>query len=100
KACVIGPGAGVGERTRDIVHAALSAHRGVVLDADALTSFAGAPETLFTAIKKQNDPQVILTPHDGEFGRLFSALRSDNPHGSKLEHARLAAVQSGAVVLL
>lgn len=100
RACVIGPGAGVGERTREIVRAALSARRGLVLDADALTSFADAPGQLFAEIKKQNDPQVILTPHDGEFGRLFSGLQSDHPHASKLERARLAAVQSGAVLLL
>ena len=50
-ACVIGPGAGVGERTRDFVLTALSAKRGLVLDADALTSFADAPDRLFEAIK-------------------------------------------------
>jgi hydroxyethylthiazole kinase-like uncharacterized protein yjeF len=99
-ACVIGPGAGIGERTRDMVHAALSARRGIVLDADALTSFADDPETLFVAIKKQSNPQVVLTPHSGEFRRLFNELCDTYPHASKLEHARLAAVQSGAVVLL
>ena len=46
-ACVIGPGAGVGDRTRDLVHTALHARRHLVLDADALTSFAEAPERLF-----------------------------------------------------
>ena len=48
---MIGPGAGVGERTRDFVHTALSAQRHLVLDADALTSFAEAPERLFESIK-------------------------------------------------
>ncbi len=99
-ACVIGPASGVGERARDFVRAALSARRGLVLDADALTSFANDPEALFTEIKKQNDPQVILTPHTGEFRRLFSEFLTSHPHASKLEQARLAAVQSGAVVLL
>ncbi|CAN5162760.1 bifunctional ADP-dependent NAD(P)H-hydrate dehydratase/NAD(P)H-hydrate epimerase [soil metagenome] len=99
-ACVIGPGAGVGERTRDLVLAALVARRGLVLDADALTSFADDPEALFAEIKKQDDPQVILTPHTGEFGRLFRGFQSRHPHASKLEGARLAAVQSGAIVLL
>lgn len=99
-ACVIGPASGVGERTRDMVLAALSAQRSVVLDADALTSFANDPDVLFAAIKNRNDPQVILTPHDGEFARLFSALQSAHPHASKLERVRLAASQSGAVVLL
>src|SRR3954469_4540822 len=49
--CVIGPGAGVGERTRDFVHTALSAQKHLVLDADALTSFADAPERLFEQVK-------------------------------------------------
>src|SRR5262249_9905551 len=48
---VIGPGAGIGPRTVDFVHAALAAQRRVVLDADALTSFADAPERLFESIK-------------------------------------------------
>ena len=55
-ACVIGPGAGVGDRTRDFVLTALSAQRGLVLDADALTSFAEAPDRLFEAIKSSRDP--------------------------------------------
>ena len=99
-ACVIGPASGVGERTRAMVLAALSAGRSAVLDADALTSFADDPQALFAAIKTRDDPQVILTPHDGEFARLFSTLVSAHPHASKLERARLAASQSGAVVLL
>jgi hydroxyethylthiazole kinase-like uncharacterized protein yjeF len=99
-ACVIGPAAGVGERTRGMVGAVLSGRRGAVLDADALTSFADDPETLFGMIKKQDDPQVVLTPHTGEFSRLFSGLPSAYPHASKLERARLAAARSGAVVLL
>ncbi|EGP07194.1 hypothetical protein CSIRO_3202 [Bradyrhizobiaceae bacterium SG-6C] len=99
-ACVIGPASGVGERTREMVLAALHVQRSVLLDADALTSFADDPQALFTAIKNRNDPQVVLTPHDGEFARLFSALASSRPHASKLERARLAAAQSGAVVLL
>ncbi|MGL5165398.1 MAG: NAD(P)H-hydrate dehydratase [Afipia sp.] len=99
-ACVIGPGAGVGERTRGLVRAALSARRSLVLDADALTSFADDPKELFDAIKKRADPQVVLTPHTGEFGRLFNSLADIDPHQLKLEQARLAANASGAVVLL
>jgi hydroxyethylthiazole kinase-like uncharacterized protein yjeF len=99
-ACVIGPGAGVGERTRDLVLAALSAKRSLVLDADALTSFADAPDHLFEAIKTSEDPQVVLTPHEGEFPRLFSDMSNKHPLRSKLERVRAAAERSGAVVLL
>ena len=53
-ACVIGPGAGVSARTRDFVHTALSARRHLVLDADALTSFAGSPDRLFEAIDRKS----------------------------------------------
>jgi hydroxyethylthiazole kinase-like uncharacterized protein yjeF len=98
--CVIGPGAGVGARTRDLVLSALSAKRHLVLDADALTSFAEAPEHLFEAIKASHDPQVVLTPHEGEFPRLFSDMSNKHPNRSKLERVRDAAQRCGAVVLL
>src|SRR5712675_688513 len=99
-ACVIGPGAGIGDRTRDFVHTALSAKRHLVLDADALTSFADAPDRLFESIKTSHDPQVVLTPHEGEFPRLFSDISNKHPLRSKLERVRVAAERSGAVVLL
>jgi hydroxyethylthiazole kinase-like uncharacterized protein yjeF len=99
-AVVIGPGAGVSAHTRDLVHTALSAKRGLVLDADALTSFAEAPERLFESIKASGDAQVVLTPHEGEFPRLFSDISNKNPGRSKLERVRDAAERSGAVVLL
>ena len=99
-ACVIGPGAGVGERTRDFVLTALSAKRGLVLDADALTSFADAPDRLFEAIKASHDPLVVLTPHEGEFPRLFSDISNKHPLRSKLERVRAAAERAGAIVLL
>src|SRR6478672_2497673 len=98
--CVIGPGAGVGGHTRDFVVTALSAKRNLVLDADALTSFADAPDHLFEAIKASHDPQVVLTPHEGEFPRLFSDISNKHPGRSKLERVRAAAERSGTVVLL
>jgi hydroxyethylthiazole kinase-like uncharacterized protein yjeF len=98
--CVIGPGAGVGDRTRDFVVTALTAKRNLVLDADALTSFADAPDHLFEAIKASHDPQVVLTPHEGEFPRLFSDISNKHPGRSKFERVRAAAERSGAVVLL
>jgi ADP-dependent NAD(P)H-hydrate dehydratase / NAD(P)H-hydrate epimerase len=98
--CVIGPGAGVGARTRDFVLTALSAKRNLVLDADALTSFADSPDHLFQAIRAIPDPQVVLTPHEGEFPRLFSDISNKHPFRSKLERVRVAAERSGAIVLL
>ncbi|MDQ2861466.1 MAG: NAD(P)H-hydrate dehydratase [Pseudomonadota bacterium] len=86
----IGPGAGVGAATRQYVLAALATQRTVVLDADALTSFAAAPEDLFAAIQGP----CVLTPHAGEFKRLFHF------EGDKLRLARLAAEQCQAVVVL
>jgi hydroxyethylthiazole kinase-like uncharacterized protein yjeF len=99
-ACVIGPGAGIGARTTQFVHAAISARRHLVLDADALTSFADAPERLFESIKSLPDPQIVLTPHEGEFPRLFSDISNKHPGRSKLDRVRDAAERSGAVVLL
>jgi hydroxyethylthiazole kinase-like uncharacterized protein yjeF len=99
-ACVIGPGGGIGDRTRDFVMTALSARRALVLDADALTSFAQAPDRLFEAIKSAAHSSVILTPHDGEFSRLFSVLSNKHPLRSKLERVRAAAERAAAVVLL
>jgi ADP-dependent NAD(P)H-hydrate dehydratase / NAD(P)H-hydrate epimerase len=100
KSCVIGPGAGVGARTKAFVLALMAARRHSVLDADALTSFADAPDQLFDAIKAATGTDVVLTPHEGEFPRLFSGLDNKHPLRSKLERVRAAASRSGAVVLL
>jgi hydroxyethylthiazole kinase-like uncharacterized protein yjeF len=99
-ACVIGPGAGVGARTRGLVDAALTAGCGLVLDADALTSFADDPQALFGAIAQGTRPGVVLTPHDGEFSRLFKEIAPSDHLPAKLERARAAARRAGAVVLL
>jgi hydroxyethylthiazole kinase-like uncharacterized protein yjeF len=98
-ACVIGPGAGIGERTRDLVLALLAAGRHAVLDADALTSFAEAPDTLFAAIKLAG-AELVLTPHQGEFSRVFNDLDSEATTHSKLARVRAAAQRAGTVVLL
>jgi hydroxyethylthiazole kinase-like uncharacterized protein yjeF len=96
---VLGPGGGVGERMRDHVLAALEAGPVVVLDADALTSFADDLPALTAAIKGRTAP-VLLTPHEGEFGRLFGGLKEAAEASSKLDRARAAAAATGAVVLL
>ncbi len=92
-AILIGPGGGVGAQTSALVLKCLHTNRPVVLDADALTSFATDPELLFEAIQSRN-AATVLTPHDAEFRRLFQV------RGSKLDQARQAAQLSGAVVLL
>lgn len=94
---LLGPGGGVGQPMRELVMAALKGERAVVLDADALTSFAEEPQTLCAAIRGRVKA-TVMTPHEGEFGRLFKALADEAP--SKLERARRAAEISGAVVLL
>lgn len=94
---VLGPGGGVGRPMRDLVLAALAGERAVVLDADALTSFADEPHALGLAIQGRAKP-TLMTPHEGEFHRLFRSIDLEAP--SKLEKARLAAKQTGAVVLL
>jgi hydroxyethylthiazole kinase-like uncharacterized protein yjeF len=99
-AVAIGPGAGVGPATCDLVLAALAGERAVVLDADALTSFAQTPQRLVDAFRARPDRAVVLTPHEGEFVRFFGSLDRKTQVGSKLERARLAAELSGAVVLL
>jgi hydroxyethylthiazole kinase-like uncharacterized protein yjeF len=99
-ALAIGPGLGVGEATRALVHAALAGERAVVLDADAITSFAERPQDLAEALTARRDRATVMTPHEGEFARYFGALDGRTQAGSKLERARLAAQLSGAVVVL
>lgn len=93
-AVVIGPAAGRGDATAQNVLAALDCGSAVVLDADALTSFSDDAPRLFSAIKSGSRP-VVMTPHEGEFERLFGTV-----DGGKVERALIAAQRSGAIVIL
>lgn len=94
-AVLIGPAAGVGVDTRDKVETVLMSGAATVLDADALTSFAAERERLFRLIGLVEGRPVVMTPHEGEFRRIF-----DVDDASKLERARQAAALSGAVIIL
>lgn len=89
-AALVGPGNGVDATTRAATLAALATGKPCVLDADALTVFRDRPAALFEAIVGP----CVLTPHDGEYARLFGH------EGDRLARARAAAAESGAVVVL
>ena len=89
-AVLIGPGIGVGTGARELVRTVLAANRACVLDAEALTSFAAAREELLAGLR----PDCVLTPHDGEYARLF------DHQGDRLTRALAASRSTGAVVLL
>jgi len=98
-AIVVGPGGGVGAAMQEQVLAALASQAAVVLDADALTSFAEEPGQLASAIGKRPGQDAILTPHEGEFSRIFNNILKKPNLNSKLEKTRLAADYCGAVVV-
>lgn len=91
---VIGPALGVGGETREMVMAALASGAAVTLDADALTAFRDDPEALFARLHDR----CVLTPHDGEFERLFPGLREEC--ADKVAAVRAAAARAGCAVLL
>ncbi|NDW51949.1 NAD(P)H-hydrate dehydratase [Aliiroseovarius sp. PrR006] len=100
-ALCLGPGLGV-ERARDLVPVALAAKRATVLDADALTAFKDDPSALFDMLHDT----CVLTPHAGEFARLFpdiaeklNAPATKGPAYSKVDATREAAARAGCVVL-
>jgi hydroxyethylthiazole kinase-like uncharacterized protein yjeF len=90
-ALLIGPGLGLGSLPAEEVLAALAVKRPTVLDADALTNFADKPDFLFQNLHAD----CVLTPHEGEFARLFGIVEGD-----KLTRARMAAQRAGCIVLL
>jgi NAD(P)H-hydrate epimerase len=93
-AVAIGPGCGVGEDTRVLVGVVRRSGSASVLDADALTSFAAAPSALFDLL----DDRVVLTPHEGEFARIFPGVLDEA--GNRIDAARSAARSAGCIVIL
>ena len=95
-----GPGLGTGKREKRLVKALLKSGCRLVLDADALTIFAGSPAELFGSILGE----TVLTPHAGEFRRLFPDLHDRMVCGgagnSKLDAALEAAARANATILL
>lgn len=91
-ALAIGPGAGVGEDLRHVVCQMLDRRTALVLDADGLAAFEDQSANLFSHIHAG----VVMTPHAGEFVRMFPGIALDD----RIEAAKLAANQSGAVLLL
>jgi NAD(P)H-hydrate epimerase len=93
-AVVIGPGCGVDRQTQELVAVVLASGAAAVLDADALTSFHDEPAALFGLLREA----AVLTPHEGEFERIFPGLLAKSQN--KMEAAREAAAIAGCVVLL
>ncbi|UVC11059.1 NAD(P)H-hydrate dehydratase [Rhizobium sp. TH2] len=92
---VLGPGFGVGAKARDFVLALKD--RKLVLDADGITSFRDDPSILFNAFAT-GEPHLILTPHEGEFSRLFADIAGD-ARLSKVDKAIAAARRANAAVI-
>lgn len=95
-AIVIGPALGAGGTARQKTIVALESGAACVIDADAISTFADDPQALFSLISAKPDRPVVLTPHAGEFARLFTARQDDG----KLQAARGAAARSGATLVL
>jgi hydroxyethylthiazole kinase-like uncharacterized protein yjeF len=97
---VIGPGGGTGIEMQDKVRAAAGGERALVIDADALTCFGENAKELFTILTNHSLSTAILTPHDGEFARLFKEIDSISSVKQKLEKALAASHETGAIIVL
>ncbi|WP_279479482.1 NAD(P)H-hydrate dehydratase [Aureimonas sp. SK2] len=95
---VLGPGFGDQDKARAFAGLILEAGRALVLDADGITAFGAEPDTLFALRRDAAASRVVLTPHDGEFKRLFPDLAGDAAP-SKLDAARAAAQRAGGIVV-
>ncbi len=101
-AICVGPGMGSRAQTCDLVETVLLARRATVVDADGLSAFADDPQRLFDLLHER----CVITPHGGEFARLFpeiaaefSAVPKIGPAYSKVDAARAAAKIAGCIVV-
>jgi hydroxyethylthiazole kinase-like uncharacterized protein yjeF len=99
-AVVLGPGGGIGATMRELVTGALATEAAVVLDADALTSFADEPARLLDLTRSRRNAVTVLTPHEGEFSRLFKSIAEVSDQTTKYGRAIAAARVGGAIVVL
>jgi len=110
-AVVLGPGFGVGGKARDFVLQLLGRNKengyrlgthvelgAIVLDADGITSFRDVPDALFDAARRTLAPSLVMTPHEGEFARLFPDI-AESKEQSKLAKARAAAARANAIIV-
>lgn len=100
RAVLLGPGGGADERMRHMVRAAAASRRPLVLDADALTAYATRLQLFLGDLEPARSSGMVLTPHEGEFARLFADIPDMLAQPSKVERAREAARQTGAVMIL
>jgi NAD(P)H-hydrate epimerase len=91
---VVGPGCGVSAATRNLAAAVLASNAAAVIDADALTSFAENPNDLFVLLREP----CVLTPHEGEFARVFPGLLKRSP--TRVEAVRAASAAAQCTVVL
>jgi hydroxyethylthiazole kinase-like uncharacterized protein yjeF len=89
---VLGPAYGLGDATRRAVTAVAASGASLVLDADALTSFADDPAALFAVLHER----CVLTPHEGEFRRLFPDIAEQ---ARTLQSTRAASVRAGCTIV-
>jgi hydroxyethylthiazole kinase-like uncharacterized protein yjeF len=98
KTFVLGPGFGDLEKARRYARHLAESGRQLVLDADGITAFRDDPGALFQLFTASGT-RLVLTPHSGEFARLFADLAADKSL-SKIERAQKAAARSNAAVIL
>ena len=93
---IIGPGLGQSDTTKELVLKSINSNISLVLDADAMSSFKGSPQDLIHCLKKRRKKNnIILTPHEGEFERVFKYKNLN-----KIEKTQKASKETNTTILL